>query len=245
MRCCAGATFGSTYPFCATATAKLVAPSATRDFRRSTPFAAFFFFVTRFSFAGGGGEIEAPFCVRRSRTKIKRCFAVFGIRSDLVRARSDIRRRLNETTIDACLYSSPFAFFSFCFDIRRRRRFCFVRHRLNLNENTLLQVISNNSLLLQDVPRHPHARLFEVREALKRTSLLFGFPAYIRANIAFFRLRRPSGGHGAQQTPDHQLLPCEVYIWRSYLDLDIYVYDLHPIADFTYGTEEVRTTYVQ
>ena len=38
------------------------------------------------------------------------------------------------------------------------------------------------SSFLQDIPRHD-TRLFEVREAFKRT-LLFGFCAYIRAYIA-------------------------------------------------------------
>ena len=49
------------------------------------------------------------------------------------------------------------------------------------------------SFLLQDIPRHPDTRLFEVREAFKR-SLLLGFQAPIRAYIAIFHLRRPSGG---------------------------------------------------
>ena len=40
FRCCAGATFGSKQPFCATAAARLVARSATRDFERTTFFAA-------------------------------------------------------------------------------------------------------------------------------------------------------------------------------------------------------------
>ena len=42
----------------------------------------------------------------------------------------------------------------------------------------------NSSFLPQDIPRHPDAHLFEVREAFKRT-LLLGFRAYIRAYIAF------------------------------------------------------------
>ena len=48
-------------------------------------------------------------------------------------------------------------------------------------------------MLIQDIPRHPGTRLFKVREAFKRT-LFLGFRAYIRAYIAFFRLRRHSGG---------------------------------------------------
>ena len=40
------------------------------------------------------------------------------------------------------------------------------------------------SFLLQDIPRHPDTRLFEVREAFKR-SLLLGFQAHIPAYIAF------------------------------------------------------------
>ena len=42
-----------------------------------------------------------------------------------------------------------------------------------------------SSFLLQDIPRHPDTRLFEVREACKR-SLLLGFQAHIRACIALF-----------------------------------------------------------
>ena len=41
------------------------------------------------------------------------------------------------------------------------------------------------SFLLQDIPRHPDTRLFEVREAFKR-SLLLGFQAHIRAYFAIF-----------------------------------------------------------
>ena len=40
-----------------------------------------------------------------------------------------------------------------------------------------------SALLLQDIPRHPDTRLFEVREAFKRSSLL-GFQVYIGAYIA-------------------------------------------------------------
>ena len=40
-----------------------------------------------------------------------------------------------------------------------------------------------SSFLLQDIPRHPDTRLFEVREAFKR-SLLLGFQAHICAYIA-------------------------------------------------------------
>ena len=32
------------------------------------------------------------------------------------------------------IHSSPLAFFAFCFAIRRRHRFCFVRHLLNLHQ---------------------------------------------------------------------------------------------------------------
>ena len=53
------------------------------------------------------------------------------------------------------------------------------------------------SVLLLDIPRHPDTRLFEVREAFKR-SLLLGFQARIRAYIAGVSppaaLRGPSGG---------------------------------------------------
>ena len=72
-----------------------------------------------------------------------------------------------------------------------------------------------SSFLLQDIPRHPDTRLFEVREAFKR-SLLLDFQAHIRAYIAIFSppaaLRGPSGGPprgpsgdpcGGQQTPHH------------------------------------------
>ena len=41
-----------------------------------------------------------------------------------------------------------------------------------------------SSFLLQDIPRHPDTRLFEVREAFKR-NLLLGFQARIRAVLAF------------------------------------------------------------
>ena len=55
-----------------------------------------------------------------------------------------------------------------------------------------------SSFLLQDTPRHPDTRLFEVREAFKR-SLLLRFQAHIRPYTSqFFRLRAalrgPSGG---------------------------------------------------
>ena len=50
-----------------------------------------------------------------------------------------------------------------------------------------------SSFLPQDIRRHPDTRLFEVREAFKR-SLLLEFEAHIRAYIAFFRLRGPTGG---------------------------------------------------
>ena len=40
-----------------------------------------------------------------------------------------------------------------------------------------------SSFLLQDIPRHPDTRLFEVRGAFKR-SLLLDFQAHIRAYIA-------------------------------------------------------------
>ena len=40
-----------------------------------------------------------------------------------------------------------------------------------------------SSFLLQDIPRHPDTRLFEVREAFKR-SLLLGFQGHIRATDA-------------------------------------------------------------
>ena len=42
-----------------------------------------------------------------------------------------------------------------------------------------------SSFLLQDIPRHPDTRLFEVRGAFKR-SLLLDFQAHIRAYIATF-----------------------------------------------------------
>ena len=49
-----------------------------------------------------------------------------------------------------------------------------------------------SSFLLQDTPRHPDTRLFQVREAFKWSSLL-GFQAHIRAYIAIFS-RAPAGG---------------------------------------------------
>ena len=53
-----------------------------------------------------------------------------------------------------------------------------------------VRVIS--SFLLSDIPRHPDTRLFEVREAFKRSLLVF---RRIFAHIPqFFRLRRPSEG---------------------------------------------------
>ena len=63
-----------------------------------------------------------------------------------------------------------------------------------------------SSFLLQDIPRHPGTRLFEVREAFIR-SLLLGFQAHIRAYIAIFSppaaLRGPLRGACAQ----HALRP--------------------------------------
>ena len=63
-----------------------------------------------------------------------------------------------------------------------------------------------------DTPRHPDTRLFGVREAFERSSLL-GFQACIRAHIAIFSplavLRGLSPGRdsgracGGQQTPNH------------------------------------------
>ena len=41
------------------------------------------------------------------------------------------------------------------------------------------------SFLLQDIPRHPDTRLFEVREAFKR-GLLLDFQAHVRVYIAIF-----------------------------------------------------------
>ena len=53
------------------------------------------------------------------------------------------------------------------------------------------------SFLLQDIPRHPDTRLFEVREAFKR-GLLLDFQAHVRVYIAIFSppaaLRAPSRG---------------------------------------------------
>ena len=54
-----------------------------------------------------------------------------------------------------------------------------------------------SSFLLQDMPRHPDTRLFEVREAFKR-SLLLGFQAHIRAYSAFFS--PPAVHRGASRT---------------------------------------------
>ena len=72
-----------------------------------------------------------------------------------------------------------------------------------------------SSFLLQDIPRH-NTRLFEVREAFKRTSLL-GFCAYIIS--AYIVKKTPPaalpGGHARllrspQQRPDHYLMPCSL-----------------------------------
>ena len=72
------------------------------------------------------------------------------------------------------------------------------------------------SFLFQDIPRHPDTRLFEVREAFKR-SLLPGTwfsVAYSRIYRNIFSpppaLRGPCGGLAlcAQQTPNQQLMPC-------------------------------------
>ena len=63
-----------------------------------------------------------------------------------------------------------------------------------------------SSFLLQDIPRHPDTRLFEVREVFKRSSLL-GFQAYVRAYIAMFFASGGSPGACVQQTPNHQLMP--------------------------------------
>ena len=68
-----------------------------------------------------------------------------------------------------------------------------------------------SSFLLQDNLRHPDTRLFEVREAFKR-SLLSDFQAHIRAYTAFFSppaarggLSRGTlgGGLRARKTPKH------------------------------------------
>ena len=60
----------------------------------------------------------------------------------------------------------------------------FVRHLIDL-DNTRLQV-QNSSFRLQDIPRHPDTALSELWEAFRRTLLLLGFQAYIRAHIAIF-----------------------------------------------------------
>ena len=76
------------------------------------------------------------FYVRRSRKKLERRCSVFAFSVFFVWARFDIRSSLNKTMIGACLHSSPLEFFFTCFAIRHRRRFCFVRHLLNLYDNT-------------------------------------------------------------------------------------------------------------
>ena len=89
------------------------------------------------------------------------------------------------------MFTSAVGVLSFCFAIRRRRRFCFVRHLLYFatlqyhNTLLLLQINRNSSVLFQDIVRHPHTRLFEVREAFKRPSSLC-FRTCSRAYIAFF-----------------------------------------------------------
>ena len=117
-----------------------------------------------------------------------------------VYARFGIRRRLNKTIIGACLYP-PLAFV-FCFAIHRRRRFCFVKHRLNLDDNAHYEQYKFKQLvLLQGIPRQAETRLSRFGRRLKRTLLyttVLGFRAYIFAHVSQnFRLRRASGGPAA------------------------------------------------
>ena len=68
-----------------------------------------------------------------------------------------------------------------------------------------------SSFLLQDIPRHPDTRLFEVREAFKRSLLLVCRRIFAHRSHFFSPpvvLRGSSGGpcapqHVPQQTPDH------------------------------------------
>ena len=76
--------------------------------------------------------------------------------------------------------------------------------------------------VLQDIPRHPDTRLFEVRRAFKRR-LLLGFQAHIRAYIAFFSppaaLRGPLRGASAplrlRATDAEPLINALVYVTDS------------------------------
>ena len=86
------------------------------------------------------------------------------------------------------------------------------------------------SFLLQDIPRHPDTRLFEVREAFKR-SLLLDFQAHIRACMSsggpcggLPRLRRATRAAGvlrcAQQTPNQHLMPWYLVSHECQLSFD-------------------------
>ena len=90
-------------------------------------------------FAVGISSFWAPFSICRGReNKYK---TLFGILRIFVLARFGVRRRLNKTfNIYRRLFTFAVGIFFFSFASRRRRRFCFVRHLLNLGDNTLLQI---------------------------------------------------------------------------------------------------------
>ena len=82
---------------------------------------------------------------------------------------------------------------SFLFDGLTWVQRCWPRATLDFGSVSVI-----NLFLLKDMPRHPDTRLSEVREAFKR-SLLPGFQAHIRAYIAIFSLRGPSGPPGGNR----------------------------------------------
>ena len=87
-----------------------------------------------------------------------------------------------------------------------------------------------SSLLFQDIPWHPNTRLFEVREAFKR-SLLLDFQARIRAYNAIFSppadLREPSGGPpGGTSAP-----PCGGLATRPAFPVALRATDAEPLIN--------------
>jgi len=85
-----------------------------------------------------------------------------------------------------------------------------------------VQVSVINSFLLEDIPRHRDTRLFEVREAFPRSSLLRGFLAHIRAYpwyIAIFsppaatRLASPVWQKGTKRHPAALAVMMMMVLW--------------------------------
>ena len=91
----------------------------------------FFFFRHLFLFA-----VVADINLER-----RGAFRYLVFAASFVLARFGVRRRLNKTfNIYRRLFTFAVGIYIFSFASRRRRRFCFVRHLLNLGDNTLLQI---------------------------------------------------------------------------------------------------------